>query len=121
MNISNRFNGFYHGPVLTALFERCGTLRFPLWIDDETGGVFEFVKGKDFSDMDDLKDILKNLNIDYAANEKGDAKISTTEIESAALCQHIEWVIALAAENNVTFDFIEDEWTRLLNDAGIRR
>ena len=78
---------FYHRAVLVELFNRCGTLRFPLWVVDETGGVFEFVKGEDFSDMDELKQLLKNMNVDYAVDEN--EKVSTAKIESAALCQHI--------------------------------
>lgn len=117
--ISSRFNRFYHSAVLTEFFNRCGTIRFPLWIDEETGGVFEFVKGVNFNDMDDLKQLLKNMNVDYAVAEDGDGKVSTADINAKALCDHIEWVIALAAENNITFGFIEDEWRRELARAGI--
>jgi hypothetical protein len=88
-----------------------------LWVDTETGGVFEFVKGEHFNDMDDLKQLLKNMNLDYAVSE--DKKISTSDIDSKALMQHIEWVIRLANENNITFDFVEAEWKRLLEQAGI--
>jgi len=119
MNISSNFNRFYHRAVLTELFNRCGTLRFSLWVDDETGGVFEFVKGEHFNDVDELKQLLKNMNIDYEVSEDGEGKISTSDINAKALIQHIDFCIQIAAENNVTFDFVEDEWNRLLAQAGI--
>ena len=119
MKISTSFNRFYHSAVLTELFKKCGTLKFSLWIDEETGGVFEFVKGEHFNDMDELKQLLKNMNLDYAVNE--DKKISTVDIDSKALMQHIEWCIRLAGDNNITFGFIEDEWARLLRSCGIEK
>ncbi len=118
MNISSNFNRFYHRAVLTELFRKCGTLKFRLWIDSETGGVFEFTKGEHFNDMDDLKQLLKNMNLDYKVDE--DKKMSTADIDSKALMQHIDYVIALAGENNISFGFIEDEWERLLNQANIQ-
>jgi len=48
-----------------------------------------------------------------------DKKMSTADIDSKSLMQHIDFVIALAGENNISFGFIEDEWDRLLNQAGI--
>ncbi len=81
--------------------------------------MFEFTKGINFGDMDDLKQLLKNMNLDYVVD--GDAKISTSDIEAKALMNHIEFVIALANENGISFGFVEDEWTRLLNDVGIER
>jgi len=115
MNISSNFNRFYHRAVLTELYRKCGTLKFSLWVDNETGGVFEFIKGEHFNDMDDLKQILKNMNVDYEVNE--DEKVSTSKIDSKSLMQHIEFVINLAGENNIEFGFIQDEWDRLLKQA----
>ncbi len=125
MNISSNFNSFYHSAVLTELYRKCGTLKFSLWIDDETGGVFEFIKGEHFNDMDDLKQILKNMNVDYEIDDSHGAntpldymeKLSTSKIDSKSLMQHIEFVINLAGENHIEFGFIQDEWDRLLNQA----
>ena len=119
MNISSNFNRFYHRAVLTELYRRCGTLKFRLWIDEQTGGVFEFVKGEHFNDMDDLKQLLKNMNLDYEIDD--DEKMSTSKIDSKSLMQHIDFVIAIAGENNISFGFIEDEWERLLNQIGITK
>ena len=118
MTISSNFNRFYHKAVLTELYRKCGTLKFRLWIDEQTGGVFEFTKGEHFNDMDDLKQLLKNMNLDYAVDE--DKKMSTADIDSKSLMKHIDYVIALAGENNISFGFIEDEWERLLREANIQ-
>jgi len=67
--------------------------------------------------MDDLKQLLKNMNLDYAVDE--DKKISTADIDSKALMEHIEWTIQLANDNGITFGFIEEQWERLLSQAGI--
>jgi len=115
VNISSNYNRFYHKAVLTELYRKCGTLKFRLWIDDEAGGVFEFTKGEHFNDMEDLKQLLKAMNLDYSVN--GNDKISTRDIDSKALSQHISWTIALAGENGISFGFIEEEWNRLLNEA----
>ncbi len=118
MLVSSQFNRFYHKVVLTELYRKCGVLKFRLWVDDETGGVFEFIKGEHFNDMDDLKQLLKNMNLDYAVD--GDKKISTADIDSKALMQHIEFVIALAGENGIEFSFIQEAWDRLLQDVDIK-
>ena len=124
MNISSNFNRFYHKAVLTELFRKCGVLKFDLWIDEETGGIFEFIKGEDFNEVDDLKQLLKNMNVDYAVKEINVGtpleyiqKVSTSDIDSKALSQHIEWTIALAGLNGIEFGFIQDEWDRLLKQA----
>ena len=63
--------------------------------------------------MDELKQLLKNMNLDYEID--GDEKISTADIDSKALMQHIEWCIRLAGFNGIEFKFVQDEWDRLLS------
>lgn len=65
--------------------------------------------------MDELKQLLKNMNLDYAVS--GDSKISTTAIENKALVQHIEFCFRLAAENHICLDVIEEEWERLMESV----
>ena len=117
MNISIVFNSFYHGPVLNELFKKANCLKFEEfgWVDVNTGKPFVFQRGEDYDEMDELKQLLKNMNIDYPVDEE--EKISTRKIDSKALSQHIEWCIKLAGLNNIEFSFIEDEWTRLLKQA----
>lgn len=119
MNISTAFNRFYHSAVLTELFKKANSLKFHEWIDAESGEVLTFIRGEHYNEMDELKQILKNMNLDYSVDE--DKKVSTIDIEAKALMQHIEFIIALAGNNGISFRFIEDEWTRLLNSCGIER
>ena len=112
MNISSNFNRFYHSAVLTELFRKANTLKFNGWVDTDTGETLTFIRGENFSDMDELKQILKNMNLDYEIDE--DKKISTADIDSKSLIQHIEWCIALAALNNIEFSFVDDKWQRLM-------
>ena len=119
MNISSSFNRFFHSAVLTELFKKANSLKFDGWIDAESGEILTFVRGEHYSEMDELKQILKNMNLDYAIDD--DKKVSTRDIEAKALMQHIEWIISLAGDNGISFRFIEDEWTRLLISCGIGR
>lgn len=112
MNISTQFNKFYHSAVLTELFRKANTLKFNEWIDTENGTVLTFIRGENYSDMDELKQILKNMNLEYEVDN--DKKLSTNKIDSKALMQHIEWCIRLAGLNNIEFSFVEDEWNRLM-------
>ena len=113
MNISSAYNRFYHRAVLTELFRKANSLKFDGWVDAETGGTLTFVRGENYGDMDELKQILKNMNLDYAID--GDEKVSTSDIDSKALSQHIEWCIRLAGFNGIEFSFVSDEWDRLLS------
>ena len=112
MEISTQFNRFYHSAVLTELFRKANTLKFHDWIDTESGTALTFIRGENYSEMDELKQILKNMNLDYSIDE--DQKISTAKIDSKSLIQHIEWCIHLAGLNNIEFSFVEDEWNRLM-------
>ena len=119
MQISSPFNRFYHSAVLTELFRKANTLKFEGWIDANTGRPLIWERGENYNDMEDLKDLLKNMNLDYEVD--GDKKTSTRDIDSKSLMQHIEFIIKLAALNSIEFDFIEREWEKLMNDAGIKR
>lgn len=115
MNISSNYNGFYHGPVLNELLKKAIVLTFDDWIDCGTNKPFTFNREEHYSTLDELKQLLKDMNINYAVD--GDKKISTKDIDSKALSQHIEWCIRLAGFNGIEFGFIEDEWARLLEQA----
>ena len=113
MEISSNFNRFYHSAVLAELFRKCGTLRFPLWVDTVTGAPLEFVKGEHFNDVDDLKQILKSMNLDYKLSDDENGKISTKDINVYDLMAHIDYCIYIAGYNHIEFKFVRDEWERL--------
>ena len=101
--------------VLVELFKKANSLKFFEWVDQNTGGVLTFIKGENFNDMDDLKQMLKALNLDYPNDIE--EKLSTTKISSKDLHRHIDWCIRLAGENGIEFEFVENEWARLLEQA----
>jgi hypothetical protein len=84
-------------------------------IDTRTGGAFIIRKYDDYNDMDELKQLLKILNVNYGVNVEKDCKISTTDIEVKELLNHIEWVLLIASQNGIELDMVREEWDRLIN------
>lgn len=127
MNISSRFNRFYHA-LLNEAFKNTTAIQFREWVDSSSGLPFTFFKDIDYDTVavdkgtpperdNSLKTIFKNMNLDYDMTEDG--KISTTEIENVRLCRHIEWITKVLNENGVQFKHDIEEWERLKRDAGI--
>lgn len=113
MNISSRFNRFYHKCVLVDLYNKTNTIIFNHLMDTSTGATLVINKYEDYNDMEDLKQLLKLLNLDYAVDEEKDKKVSTKDINSKALMQHIEWCIEVGNYNGVELDFVKAEWDRI--------
>lgn len=112
--ISTNFNSFYHSAILTDFYRRCSVIKFPGWVDNATGECFEFIKGEHFNDMDDLKQIFKNMNTTYPLGK--DKKVSTSSISNSDLVYHIEWVFRLAAYNHIELEIVEQQWRELLKN-----
>ena len=97
MQITNSFNRLYHGAFLKYLYDqmvqrKCIIMRFVTF-----------------------KDAIKHINPDYPRDNKGDP-ISTKDISSKALVQHIDFIIAWSGSYGVTPRIIDEEWERTLND-----
>lgn len=128
MNISSRFNRFYHA-ILGEAYKNTEAIQFWEWVDFRTGRPpLTFIKDTDYDCVacekgtplerdNSLKTIFKNMNLDYDID--GDGKVSTTEIENSRLCRHIEWITKILNENGVQFKHDIEEWERLKRDAGI--
>ena len=123
MDISIRFNRFYHS-ILNDLHKKSNSLVIRELIDTRTGGAFKLVKYEDWTDMDELKQLLKILNLDYKVVVKNcfqtpleylEEKQSTKDIDNKELLKHIEWIFRTAANNGISLQFIEDEWRELIN------
>ena len=114
MKISSKFNRFFHSAVLTDLFNKSYKLKFENLIDTRTNQLFTIEKYEDYQDMDDLKQLLKVLNLDYAVDEEKDKKISTKDIDNKALVQHIEFCIQVGIWSNIELQIVKDEWERLI-------
>ena len=117
MKISTQYNRFLHGVVLKQAYNQADEIMFSQWQDTDTGGILTFRKGLDYSDLDDLKQIFKLLNIHYPID--GDIKLSTTKADSVTIMRQIDFVIRTMGENSIPLQFVEDEWKLLLAQAGI--
>ena len=119
MNISNNFNRFLHGVVLKQCFDNSRQVSFRSWKDTTTGGCLIFYRGEDYDTMDELKQLFKLMNLYYPIEEDG--KVSTRDITSKELSRHIEFVLKIMGENGILLPFIEEDWDRILQDAGIHK
>lgn len=114
MQISNPFNKFYHKVILIDFYNRCSVVKFYGWIDAETNKDLEWIKGENFNEMDELKQLFKNMNLTYPLGD--DKKASTTDISPKDLVYHIEWVFRVAAYNHIEMEIVEREWRELLQN-----
>ena len=112
--ITSSFNRFYHA-ILNEAFVKARQISFREWKNTDTGGCLIFYKDEDYSDMDELKQIFKLMNVEYKVD--GEKKLSTAKINSKALCEHIVWVTKILNENGITFKHDDEEWERILFEA----
>jgi hypothetical protein len=114
MDIGVQFNKFYHSRVLNDLHRKANTLLFRHLYDTRTNGAFKITKYEDWNDLDDLKQLLKLMNLDYPISE--DEKESTKSISVENLLQHIEFVFYISGYNGIELDVIREEWELLLKN-----
>lgn len=115
-HVSLQFNKFYHKCVLTDLYNKAYSLQIRSLIDTRTGGAFRIHKYEDYSSVEELKQLLKILNVNYGVDVEKDCKISTKDIEVKELLAHIEYVILVGIHSGVELDFVKAEWERLVNE-----
>jgi hypothetical protein len=120
MLISTSFNGFLHS-ILTEAYNKARDISFREWQDTDTGGCLIFYKDEDYSDMDELKQLFKLLNIDYPLSDNGEGKLSTRDITNKELCRHIVFVEKILNENGIEFQHNIDEYERIKFEAGIEK
>lgn len=84
-------------------------------IDTRTGGAFRIYKYEDYNSLEELKRLLKILNVNYGVDIEKDEKISTKDINNKALLKHIEYIFKLAGNNSISLKVVEDEWSYLIN------
>jgi len=114
MQLSTQFNKFYHSRILADAFRKTNAFIFYELKDTRTNDYFCIVRGTDYHDVDDVKQLFKLLNTSYETTEKG--QLSTTEIEVKALLEHIEWVLKVCADNDVELDLVREDWERLIGE-----
>ena len=114
MEISARFNSFYHSRILNDMFSQANQIVFCEVKDTRTGKNFILKKYDDYTDVDELKQLLKILNFNYKVDEKNDKKVSTKDINNKELRSHIEYVIKLCAENDITLPMVQEDWDLMI-------
>ena len=100
---------------MTDLYNKASSLQIRSLIDTRTGGAFRIYKYEDYNCVDELKQLLKILNINYVVDEEKDCKLSTKDIDTKELLAHIEWVIKIGIQNSIELDFVKKEWEQLLS------
>jgi hypothetical protein len=105
MKISNNYNRFLHG----VIYNQVKAIQEPLKVFDG-----KFIFRPCSISLDSVKQLLKHIDLDYPRNDKG--VLSITQLTSKQVCEHIEFIILLLGENGHTFEFIEDEWNRILKE-----
>jgi len=106
MQISRNFNRFYHSLIREFYF------KSPKRLKVEGIGV---LYTRAFT-INGFKQILKMINLDYPRDENGDT-LSTRDVSSKALTEHIEFIFKLAGENGIELDVIKQEWELILRRA----
>lgn len=106
MKISHNFNRFYHAQIREFFLKAPNVLKI------ENIGTL-YIKGLTFYSF---KQFLKTINIDYPRDERG-YPISTRDISSKELAQHIEFIFKLAGENGIELSVIKQEWENLIRRA----
>ena len=114
MTISSEFNRKYHA-LLNEAFMKSRKISFREWLDTNTGTCLIFWRDEDYTDMDELKQIMKLMNIDYSVD--GEDKLSTTKVDNHQLMRHIDWIRKILNENGIEFDEDIEEWERLKQQA----
>lgn len=115
-HLSSKFNRFYHKAILKDLFDKATSLQIRSLVDTRTGGAFRIHKYEDYETLDELKQLLKILNVNYGVDIEKDKKISTSDIEVKELLSHIEWVFKVATSNSIELEVVKKEWEELIKN-----
>jgi len=116
MLISQEFNRLYHAllhdllnsqlPIRVMAYDADAGHFIPL--QDENSLPFYIIPERDFDTLDELKQLLKHLDLNYPRTSKGDP-ISTKEIDNTALLSHINFIAILARNSGIHLEIIEKE------------
>lgn len=124
MKISTHFQKFFFGVVCPQLKQ--GAIERFVKTGKGMGYVNPFTKERYYFDMRKIKDesvylFLKLVNPNYPKDESGLTPISTTQIDTETMTNHIKWIERWAGLNGLEMQYIADEWEELLVKAGIQK
>jgi hypothetical protein len=107
MIISHKFNKFFHGVVCKEI-KKLPPMKIRFMGE---WSMINFRQVKSTS----IYQILKQLNKNYPLDEDG-TKLSTTKMTSKQMTEHIQWIERVVSWNGHTFDYVSQEWERLLEE-----
>jgi PDZ domain-containing secreted protein len=107
MLISHRFNRFFFGVVCKEI-KKLPPMKIRFMGE---WSMINFRQVKSSS----IYQILKQLNKNYPLEDDG-IKLSTTKMTSKQMTEHIQWIERVVSWNGHTFDYVSQEWERLLEE-----
>lgn len=122
MKISKEFQGFFFGTVCPQLKQ--GAIDRFTKTGKAMGYENPYTKERYYFDMRLISDkaiyqFLKLINPHYPRDDTHITPLSTTEIDSETMTNHIKWIERWAGLNGLELQYIADEWEELLAKAGI--
>lgn len=115
MRVSERFRRFFFGRVIPEIKKAPQPLKFqnPFTLEWD---LIDFEKVSD----DAVYHVAKMLNPDYP-KLKGLYPASTTALTNKHLTRHIQWIERWLSQNGHTCKHIEEEWDKIIQEAGIEK
>ena len=98
MRISSSFSRFYLGAILGDLYEQM------------------IQRKRIIMSLDKFKDALKYANKDYPRYANTNDTVSTKDINSKDLTDHLEWIRRYASHYGLTLKTDDEEWERMMAD-----
>jgi len=99
MRITHNFSRLYHGAFLKDLYDQMvGAKRIII-------------------SFDKFKQALKYANKNYPRYNNTSDLVSTADISSKDLCNHLEWIRRYASEYGISLKIDDDEWERIMELA----
>lgn len=108
MLISYQFQKFFFGVV-------CKELKMLPPMKIRFMGVWSMINFKHVKSSS-IYQLLKQLNKNYPV-DINNKKISTRDMTSVQMTEHIQWIEKMVSFNGHTFNYVLLEWERLLNEA----
>jgi hypothetical protein len=107
MLISHRFNKFFFGVV-------CKEIKKLPPMQIRFMGEWSMINFRQVKSSS-IYQILKQLNKNYPLDDDS-TKLSTTKMTSKQMTEHIQWIERVVSWNGHTFDYVSQEWERLLKE-----
>lgn len=108
MEISRKFQGFFFGVVCKEI-KKLPPMKIKFM------GEWSMINFRNVKSAS-IYQILKQLNKNYPLDKDG-KKLSTKEMTSKQMTDHIQWIERVVSWNGHTFDYVTREWQRLIEST----